>query len=197
MASQNIQDSITERYQQIQALSPSDETADFGNEPSVPISTFLSLSLFIFFFVVIFLGFLPLVLERFRDFKRFQMALLLAFVGAALPLTMGLLFQRSGLLTRASVDEMPQNIQVSVADDSFLVRWETPGEQFGALHYGLQPYSSALTANVLEIDGLEKSTDHEVVVEGLEPSTDYYFEILSGARWYNNQGVLLHVMTSP
>lgn len=187
--------SISERYQQIQALTPNEETADLTGQPVVPISTFLSLSLFIFFFVVIFLGFLPLVIERFRDFKRFQMALLLAFVGAALPLTMGLLFQRSGLLTRAAIEETPQNVRIVTSENTIRASWETTGDQFGALRYGTEPYRKALTKTVLEIGGLERTKEHEVVVKNLEPETDYYFEILSGAGWYDNKGALLHVLT--
>ena len=197
MATSTIQESISERYQQIQALSPTEETADLTGQPSMPISTFLSLSLFIFFFVVIFLGFLPLVIERFRDFRRFQMAILLAFVGAALPLTMGLLFQRSGLLTKAAIEETPRNIIVSTSNNSFRVSWQTTGDQFGALRYGTQPYPEALTQTRLEIGGLKRSKEHEVLVKDIASDTDYYFEVLSGARWYDQNGVLLHVLTLP
>jgi len=76
------------------------------------VSTFLRLSLFIFFFVIVFLGFLPLLIERFRNFKRFQMSILLALVSAALPLTMGVLLQKNGFLTQASTLERPRNLQI-------------------------------------------------------------------------------------
>lgn len=191
------QNLISQRYQQIQALTPTDESlAEIPDEAPLPITTFLSLSLFIFFFVVVFLGFLPLIIERFRDFKRFQMALLIAFVAGAIPLTMGLVLQRSGVLTRASVLEAPRNVRVaSVTSDSFRVIWETDDEQYAALRIGTEPYSEAFTQTILEVGGMERSQEHTVAVTGLDPDTDYYFEILSGAHWYDNAGVFLTVHT--
>lgn len=190
------QESISERYQQIQALTPSDESVDFQDTPSITISTFLSMSLFIFFFVVIFFGFLPLVMQKFKDFNKFKMALLLAFVGAALPLTMGLMFDRTGLLTQATSEETPQNIIIEVEKEAFSVKWETAANQYGALRYGKEEDISKLDQTILEVNGLQDTQNHEVAVEGLEQETDYYFEILSGARWYDNQGRLLKVTTS-
>lgn len=190
---------LRQRYQEIEALTPTDESlAAVPDESPLPISTFLSLSIFIFFFVVVFLGFLPLIIERFRDFKRFQMAILVAFVAGAIPLTMGLVLQRSGVFTRASVMEAPRNVQISsVSKNSFRVSWKTDDLQYGALRIGEEPYSEALTETVLEIGRLGRNLEHEVLVSGLTPDADYYFEILSGAHWYDNSGVLLKVHTLP
>ena len=188
----------SQQYKQVEALTLTEESKEIDGESFMSISTFLSLSLFIFFFVVIFLGFIPMLIERFRDFKRFQMALLLAFVGAALPLTMGLVFQRTGFLTSASVEEIPRNVRiVDVEASSFRVKWETNGEQYGSLRYGTEPYHSALKITVLEVDGLVRKINHEVLIEKLSPEVDYYFEILSSAKWYDNSGVLLHTKTLP
>jgi hypothetical protein len=195
---QNPGDAIHERSQQIQALSPIDESDNVIDEPSMPLSTFLGLSLFIFFFVVVFLGFLPFMIGRFRDYKRFQMAILLAIVGGALPLTMGLLMNQTGLLTQASVEEVPRNVEImNVTSSSFRVRWDTSGEQYGALRFGTEASSSALTTTELEIGGLVRSQKHEIHVSKLAAETIYYFEILSGTRWYDNLGKLLSVETLP
>jgi uncharacterized membrane protein YhaH (DUF805 family) len=191
------QNLITQRYQEIQALTPTDESlTEIPDDSPLPVSTFLSLSIFIFFFVVVFLGFLPLIIERFRDFKRFQMAILVAFVAGAIPLTMGLVLRQSGVLTRASVVEAPREVQVvDVTSNSFRVNWETDGVQYGALRYGTEPYSEAFTMTVLEVGGLARSQEHDVLVTSLTPDTDYYFEILSGSHWYDNEGVLLTAHT--
>lgn len=196
---ENIPETISQRYQEIQALSPtSDSVAAVPETASISVSSFLSLSLFIFFFVVVFLGFLPLVIGRFRDFKRFQMALIVAFIAGALPLTVGLVLHQSGILTKASIEETPRQVRVvNIAPTSFRVQWVTDGSQYGAVRYGTKPASSALTRTVLEVGGLSRSTDHDVLVEDLSPETDYYFEILSGAHWYDNNGVFLHAQTLP
>lgn len=191
-------EAFIQHYQQIQALSMTEESAEVDGDPSISISTFLSLSLFIFFFVIIFFGFIPLLLERFRDFKRFQLALVLAFVGAALPLTLGLSLQKSGFLTSAKNEEIPRNVVIFDIDStSFRVSWETNKQQYGSLRYGTQPYSEAMTNTALEVEGLVRKAKHEVFVEDLNSETDYYFEILSGIRWYDNSGVLLNAETLP
>ncbi|OGY20784.1 MAG: hypothetical protein A3A65_01255 [Candidatus Chisholmbacteria bacterium RIFCSPLOWO2_01_FULL_49_14] len=194
---QTIVGRLEEHNQQIQALSPTEESlSQVPDDSALPVTTFLSLSIFIFFFVVVFLGFLPLVIERFRDFKRFQMALLVAFVAGAIPLTMGMVLQRSGVLTKASVLETPQDVQVSgISTESFRVTWETTDTQYGALRYGNEPFSEALEQTALEVGGLQRTNEHSVVVKNLEPDTDYYFELLSGAHWFDQGGVLLSVHT--
>lgn len=195
---QTPQDAIFERNQQIQALTPTDESSILPDEPSMPISTFLALSLFIFFFVVVFLGFLPYMIGRFRDNKHFQMALLLAIIGGALPLTMGLLMNQTGLLTKASVEEVPHNVEIkAVTSSSFRVSWDTSGEQYGALRYGAEASTAALTNTELEIGGLARIKRHEILVDELSADTAYYFELLSGSRWYDNSGALLSVKTLP
>lgn len=188
---------ISQRYQEIQALSPTnDSLTEIPDDSPLPVSTFLSLSLFIFFFVVVFLGFLPLIIERFRDFKRFQMAILVAFVAGAIPLTLGMVLRQSGVLTKASVVEAPQGVKIyNVTSDSFRVAWETSEMQYGALRYGTEPYSEALTKTKLEIGGLARAQEHEVLVSGLVSDSDYYLEILSGSHWYDYSGVLLSVHT--
>lgn len=195
--SESVGGNISEHNQQIQALTPTDKSlAQVPDESPLPVTTFLSLSIFIFFFVVVFLGFLPLVIERFRDFKRFQMSLLVAFVAGAIPLTMGMVLQRSGVLTKASVIEQPTNIEIyDITASGFKASWETNDEQYGALRYGSEPYSDSLTHTVLEIGGLGRTREHSVVVKSLTSDSDYYFEILSGAHWYDDAGVLLSVHT--
>lgn len=188
---------VIQHYQQIQALTPTDESREsVPPESSTSISTFLSMSFFIFFFVVVFLGFLPLIIERFRDFKRFQAALLIAFLAGSIPLSLGLVLHRSGVLTQASASEVPRNVQIAnVTSTSFMVSWETDGEQYGALRLGTEPYGEALERTILESGGLARSTEHSVVVKDLTPDTDYYFVLLSGSRWYDNAGVLPSVQT--
>lgn len=192
---QNAAKSIGEHYQQIQALAVSEESqSEIPQETTTTLATFLSLSIFIFLFVVIFLGVIPLVLERFRDFKRFYIALLLGVVSAALPLTMGLLFQKSGLLTQASVEEIPRNVIISdVTFDSFSVEWETDRAVYGVLRYSSD--SDDLDNTVLEVGGLLRKRQHEVLVDGLRSDNDYYFQILSGSRWYDNSGIPIQVHT--
>jgi len=195
----NISETINQRYQEIQALSPTSESlAAVPEEPSISVSSFLSLSLFIFFFVVIFLGFLPLLISRFRDFKRFQMALVMAFLAGALPLSVGLVLHQSGLLTTASLEETPRQVKiVDVTQASFRVQWETSGSQYGAIRYGTEPSVSSINQTALEFGGLRRTSEHNVLVENLLPDTDYYFEIISGSHWYDNNGVLLHAKTLP
>ena len=192
-------DIISQRYQEIQALSPTADSAQAVPEgPTISVSSFLSLSLFIFFFVVVFLGFLPLVIGRFRDFKRFQMAMIMAFLAGALPLTVGLVLHQSGILTKADIEEAPRHIKiVEVAPTSFRIRWETAGFQYGALRYGVKPASTALTRTVLEVGGLTRSTEHDLIVSDLVPETDYYFELLSGAHWYDSNWLCLTVQALP
>ena len=183
----------------IEALTPNDESAvQVPETPSISVSSFLSLSLFLFFFVVVFLGFVPLVLGRFRDFKRFQMALILAFLAGALPLTMGLVARQSGFLTRAFLEETPRGVEVfAVTAHSFSVRWQTGGDNYGAIRFGSQPYREDLTQTALEVNGLGLRKEHAVMVSELEGERDYYFEILSGSRWYDSHGILLSVRTLP
>lgn len=190
---------ISERNQQIQALTPTEKSlSEIPDDSPLPVTTFLSLSIFIFFFVVVFLGFLPLVIERFRDFKRFQMSLLVAFVAGTIPLTMGLVLQRSGVLTKASEIESPRNVQVfDVTSSGFKVSWETVEPQYGAVRFGTEPYSEALTNTALEAGGFSRSREHMVAVRDLAADRDYFLEILSGAHWYDNTGVLLSLRTLP
>lgn len=188
--------SITEHYQTIQALTPTSESEEAIQEPLMPLSTFLNLSLFIFFFVVVFLGFFPLLIERFRNFRRFRTALVVAIISAALPLTAGLMFQRTEFFTKAYVDEVPQQFQIfNVTPNSFSVMWETNGNHYGSLRYGTEADVDKLEFVKLEQGGLMHKKNHEVIVDELTPNTDYYFQIISGGRWYDDAGQLLHVHT--
>lgn len=192
---QTTSENIISHYQTIQALTPTDESeASIPDEPPISPSALLSMSLFVFFFVVVFLGFFPLILEKFRNFKRFQSALVVAFIAGSIPLTLGLALQRSTFFTQASQSEIPKNVVISdVSQNSFKVTWETESEEYGALRFGTDPYTSALDSTVLEEGGLNRKKQHMIVINQLEPNTNYYFEVLSGSRWYDNNGVLPQV----
>lgn len=85
------------------------------------------------------------------------------------------------LRTRASVDEVPRNVQVSnVVHDSFTVSWSTQESTLGYLRWGEDPNYLNNTA----LDENNKKNTHYIQVVGLSASNEYYFEIYSNSKRY-------------
>ncbi len=82
----------------------------------------------------------------------------------------------------------------NITDTSFVVSWTTSSNQAGYISYGTSP--SALNMNAYDKRGAgTSSTTHYIVASGLTPSTTYYFDIVSGATTYDNNGSHFSVTT--
>jgi len=89
----------------------------------------------------------------------------------------------------AGPDEIPRNIKVqAISLHEALILWDTDAIKIGAVRISPVPFTAANARTVVGNLG-GKTTTHTVAVTNLTIGKKYEFEILSGARWYDNNGV--------
>lgn len=148
-------------------------------------------------FFLIFLGAIAVqIIYRMLNWKRTVTALVVAIVIAGIPISVRTALEVTSLQTRASPDEIPKNVQIiQTSASSFTITWETLVAKVGAVKYGKAPLREDLTDTVIADMG-KKSERHTAKIDNLE-KVAYEFEILSGSKWYNNDGKPLKFQLTP
>lgn len=200
--SSDLGEDVAEYYLQINSLSKI-QAASKTPEPEVieeppkgnPGISF-QIGFIIFALVIVVLAFLPIVIGRRYKAKHFFINLAVAFLVVLIPFSINLARTPTDLESQALAEPTPKNVKVTqVANDSFLVIWQTEVAEVGAVRLGMEPDSSQMS-RVFSQEIVDKPTSyHFIKVDKLDPDKDYYFEILSGGSWYNNLGEPVKVHT--
>ena len=186
---------IANHYAAISALTPKDRTEQvpkiISDNPaySFLFSPLLGYGVIILFFGL-FLGAIAIQLfYRILDFKKGITTLVVALMLATLPLGVRFALEQTNLPTHASPDEIPRVIQLTqLSANSLSVSWQTQVEKSGTVRFSKAPLDETL-AQVAIADGGQKTTTHLAKLENLEKGVTYELEILSGGKWYNQNGV--------
>lgn len=189
---------LSQHYLQVEALTKI-VTQD-GQSTSIaqaPIEYFSLTSTPVLIFIVLMtLGGIGLLITQASNIKQYFLVIFISLLASLLPLGMDLSGSRTQLRSRAAPAPTPQNVIVSdVTPTSFKVSWITPVEDSGALRVRPSP-TAPRNQRVIHEATTAPSISHSVVVSDLEPGEKYYFEILAGTDWYDNQGLPLEVVTS-
>jgi hypothetical protein len=156
----------------------------------------------IFMMVIFLLFFLLVILPRaLNDILGIGSSLAILVAGIAissLPLALNALQIPISTVTKADPGKLPRQVQLTnLQPASFTFNWETNEAVLSAIRYGTDP--QLLDQAAFNIEPLEKTTQHQVVVIGLEPDTTYFVEIISGGFRYQleNQPLEIHTPAVP
>lgn len=95
-------------------------------------------------------------------------------------------------LTRASLSNIPQDVQVTnITDTSFTVSYQTSDKVSGILSYGIDDKIDQNTQDY------SPHTIHYINVKDLKPQTKYFFSITSGADKFLNNNAPYEIITAP
>jgi hypothetical protein len=187
-------------YLQVQALTP--ENPDISNAVINGNSSILDtlasgglpLSLAIFF-ILLTIGIITLLITRVADINKILTVSFLALITSAIPYGTKLANEPTRLQSKAGPTEIPKNVIVKdVTPYAFLVTWETDDSNSGVIRLRTEPDTHA-EQKVFPESNDGKTSQHSLHITSLSPNTMYYFEILSGADWYNQNGQPLQVKT--
>jgi len=187
---------ISDYYLKIQALTPVETDVAAKTTPLTQTAfTIPTLSVIIFLAIMI-VGAFALLVTKSNQINKMLSLIVIAFVLSALHI--GLKSGSSPVEYRphASASDVPRNLTISkVTAKSFTVTWQTDSPESGAIR--LSPYVDfSQLSQIFTQETDEPTQTHQLVISGLKPKTLYYFNVLSGANWYNDQGAPLKVVTS-
>jgi hypothetical protein len=196
MPSISPSNSLTDYYLKIQALTPITSTdsqtvtAGVVNNFQIP-----TLSVVIFLAVLI-VGAFALLLTKSHQLNKMFFLLTLAFILSAVPLTIQSTATRLDYQSQAGPILAPKNIVVKeVTSSRMIITWVTDKPETGAIRLG--PTSSlGSDAKIYSEDQTELFTNHQLEITSLQPRTRYYFILLSGSQWFNDQGKPIEVKTA-
>lgn len=120
--------------------------------------------------------------------RRIAAALFIAFIASSVPLGIRLSLETTRLSIRASSDDVPQNLRIqALSDSTVLINWETKANKTGLVRIGSAPLTDNYGQTIIA-DNAQKTHMHSVTLERLESGQLYQIEILSGNKWYNDNG---------
>jgi hypothetical protein len=187
--------SLADYYLKIQALTPVGEV-DSTTSVSASSNSFQipTLSIVIFLAVLV-LGAFALLLTKSHQINKMLVLLVMAFVLSSVPLTLNSLSIPTGLESQASPQSVPKNVTVSsVSPSGFILTWETDQPESGAIRLSLDSKFESGSQTLVEAEG-KLTTSHQLTITSLKPRTLYYFQLLSGSMWYEDQDKPLEVKT--
>ena len=116
----------------------------------------------------------------------------IAFLVVGIVAGVALIKNRQIFRLRASPEVLPKNVRVSnITDGSFTVSWVTDKETQGFIRWGAN--TSLDKTKIIPSD--TPGFTHSFLIEGLSPSSVYYFNINSGGKEFDNNGVAWQVKT--
>lgn len=123
-----------------------------------------------------------------RSTKHLVIIFLLSGFAASVPFALAAINASFGLQARAAPQEMPRMVHIfPSAAHEVKVTWQTEDAMVGAVRYGVTPFDLSKTTPVIA-DGGERTMVHTAILSGLSPGVNYVLEILSGTRWYDENG---------
>ncbi|OGG09309.1 hypothetical protein A2154_03165 [Candidatus Gottesmanbacteria bacterium RBG_16_43_7] len=159
-----------------------------GDYPQMSLVVYAPLVIFAVLFVS---AYLILAAFRIRSFHRLTTMLILVIFAASVPFVLNSIQNGISFMPKASNLDIPHNIEISQTDQSSLsVQWLTDDWVYGAVKYCQKPCSLD-GAIVKYADNGIQTKRHRTILTGLIQSADYQFIILSGTRWFDNNGLPL------
>jgi len=188
---------VEKYYLALSALTPKDVLAQPQTAGSTGLSQGADTALFavigpvIIFFVIFISVFGVFLIGRIRNWRMGMTVFLLAVTLASTPFALNVLKNGTDRAVNASPDEIPRNVRiVPLSKSSIQIIWETDADKIGAVRIGSQPYSVENTRIVVGNFG-DKTRTHTVSIGNLIYGQTYECDVLSGARWYDNEGTRL------
>jgi len=90
---------------------------------------------------------------------------------------------------KASVESTPAEIRLTnLSGNSLSISWLTQELVIGGVIYGTNPSLSPSLTGFDDREGEVRSTVHHVTLKNLKPETTYYFRLISGDSYFDNQG---------
>lgn len=131
-----------------------------------------------------------------RHLRQTVLTLTMLLMLSAVPISVYIANQQTNLQSQAGPNYTPKNISVNqVTSHSFTLLWDTDSPDIGVVRIRMSPDSGSFNQIFQEAETGE-IYKHILKIDQLQPATDYYFEILSGGIWYNQQGQPLKVTTA-
>jgi hypothetical protein len=190
--------SLTQHYLAVQALtpqsgSPISTTGPVSSGFDLPFGLSLFQSLVIIGLVVI--GLVILFIVVFQDVKKAFTIIGLILMTSAVPISVAITNQQTRIQSQAGPNYVPKNVSVNqVISNGFTVVWDTDQPGVGVIR--VRPQSQMANNNQIFSEAEDGDIyKHIIKISQLKPNQDYYFEILSGGVWYDDQGQPLHVQT--
>jgi hypothetical protein len=185
---------VEKYYLALSALTPKDVLAQspVAGPSGLPLGTDTALLAIIgpaiIFFAIFIAVFGVFLLGRIKNWKMGVTALLLAITLGATPFALNMLKQGTDGSVKASPDEIPRNVRIiPLSKTSVQVVWDTDAEKIGAVRISLSPYLIS-NARIVVGNSEDKTKLHEITIGNLVTGKTYECEILSGSRWYDNEG---------
>lgn len=103
-------------------------------------------------------------------------------------------------LSRATPNITPSEIKTTnISDSGFTVSWITTGSVSGAISFGENSSLGSIAPDDRDqISGKTgEYTTHHVTLKYLKPATTYYFKIVSGGKFFDNDGQAYVLTTAP
>ncbi|KKP59881.1 MAG: hypothetical protein UR52_C0002G0109 [Candidatus Gottesmanbacteria bacterium GW2011_GWA1_34_13] len=140
------------------------------------------------FFGIFFISMIIQIISRSIDFKRTLLTISVAFIVASVPISLKTALEFTSTQTRAVPEDIPQNIIIQQkTPSSVVISWNIQTERLGSVRFGKAPLNLDEARLTISNAG-QKSSFHSVELTKLEPGGEYEAEILSGDRWFNDQG---------
>lgn len=195
MANEALGNNISNYYVQVAALTPQSAVAP------VPAKIAPAQSGMVFAAMqsgLVFVGFafLALLVTAFRSHKRLATVATIMMIGiitSTIPLGLQLVKEQQNVESQAAATYQPKDMTVSqVTATSFVISWKTDLPEIGVVR--LRPTKDLVPPMTMLQDPGELM-NHSLVAANLQPNTQYYFDILSGGVWYDNNNEPIMVKT--
>jgi hypothetical protein len=158
---------------------------------SGPVGQLLPYTPFILFALLFVIAFGILVMNRAKTLRNMTTALLLAIMAASIPTVISYIGMGTQQAVKAGPEEIPRNVVVKSGGlSSVVISWTTDAARTGAVRFDKKPLSPA-TAITYIANAQATVHVHSVSVDHIVRGQTYEFEILSGTRWYDNNGAYI------
>ena len=132
--------------------------------------------------------------------KRIPTIFGIGFVMLAIIFTTIIVRTQTGLKSKASNSEEPQNVKVAnISDDSFTVTYQTDAPTAGSVNFGKDRKLGSTELEDLDKEkgSLTSHNVHSITVKKLTPATSYQLVIVSGQNTFLNNGSPFEIETGP
>ena len=196
MANEALGKNISNYYVQVAALTPQSAVAPVPakivpGEGGMIFAAMQSGLIFVGF------AFLALLVTAFRSHKRLATVATIMMIGiitSTIPLGMQLVKEQQNVESQAAATYQPKDMTVTqVTGTSFTVSWKTDLPEIGVVRLRM---TKELIPPMTMLQDPGELMQHSLVAANLQPDTEYFFDILSGGVWYDNNAEPIMVKTT-
>ncbi len=195
MADVALGENISNYYVQVAALTPQSEVAPIPAKVS-PAQGGMIFAAMQSGLIFVGFAFLALLVTAFRSHKKVATVatiLMIGLITSTIPLGMQMVKEQQNVESQAAATYQPKDMTVAqVTATSFTITWKTDLPEIGVVR--LRSTKDLIPPMTMLQDPGELM-NHSLVAANLQPNTHYYFDILSGGVWYDNNGEPIMVKT--